>query len=278
MALGVDGMKTSRVVVKVVLLTLGTLVFVVSLTMVYKSMRSVMDIGGSCASGNTPYEIARPCPKGVGWMMTVGIFGLFIGSGISLLGVFPQGGPRPYVFGWSALFLSLGWNFLDYGFDAPGGGTSAGWLICGFVFVAMGGIPLLFLLTPKALRWELWGPNTQRADDYLHPYKPPPVRSKRTPSGPSEPATATATAPATAPRSPTSSTPYARTTTVPSPIPVPEPPPSPSEPAPEPARAAAPDGDVVEQLATLADLRERGMLDEAEYEKAKAAVLRTETS
>src|SRR5947207_13804072 len=103
MALGVDGMKTSRVIVKALLLTLGTLVFVVCLTMVYKSMRSVMDIGGSCASGNTPYAIARPCPKGVGWMMTVGIFGMFVGAGISLLGVFPQGGPRPDVFAGSAI-------------------------------------------------------------------------------------------------------------------------------------------------------------------------------
>jgi hypothetical protein len=256
-------MNARRVILKAVLLTLGTLVFVVSLTMVYKSMRSVMEIGGSCASGNTPYEIARPCPKGVGWMMTVGIFGMFIGAGISLLGVFPQGGPRPYVFAWSAIFGSLGWNFLDYGFDAPGGGTSAGWLVCGFVFMAMAAVPLIFLLTPRALRWELWGPNTQRADDYLHPYKPPPVRSKR------EPVTPT--------RSATSSAPYARTTTVQSPIPVPAPAPTP---APDPAPATAPEPEpgreVVEQLATLADLLERGMLDEAEYEKAKAAVLRTE--
>ena len=36
---------------------------------------------------------------------------------------------------------------------------------------------------------------------------------------------------------------------------------------------STPKGDVVEQLKTLADLRERGMLDEDEYEKAKHAVL-----
>jgi hypothetical protein len=39
MALGVDGMRARRVIVKAVLLTLGTLVFVVCVTMVYKSMR-----------------------------------------------------------------------------------------------------------------------------------------------------------------------------------------------------------------------------------------------
>jgi hypothetical protein len=225
-------------------------------------MRSVMEIGGSCASGNTPYTIARPCPKGVGWMMTVGIFGMFVGAGISLLGVFPQGGPRPYVFAWSAIFLALGWNFLDYGFDAPGGGTSAGWLVCGFVFVAMGAVPLIFLLTPKALRWELWGPDTQRADDYLHPYKPPPMRTKSAPSDAPAPT-----------RSATSSAPYARTMTVRSPIPVPESPPEPVA-ASEVANETGPSNDVVEQLATLANLRERGMLDDDEYERAKAAVLK----
>ena len=267
MALGVDGMRARRVIVKAILLTLGTLVFVVCLTMVYKSMRSVMDIGGSCASGG-PYDIARPCPKGVGWMMTVGIFGMFIGAGISLLGVFPQGGPRPYVFAWSALFLALGWNFLDYGFDPPGGGTSASWLICGFVFVAMGGVPLLFLLSPRAARWSFWGPNTERPDDHLHPYKPPPVRSKNVTSTP-------APEPAPAP-SATSSTPYARPAPTWSPVPEPVPAPVPAS-VPVAAPESESSTDVVEQLATLADLRERGMLDDDEYEKAKAAVLRTES-
>jgi hypothetical protein len=38
-------------------------------------------------------------------------------------------------------------------------------------------------------------------------------------------------------------------------------------------RDPAGNGDVVERLATLADLRERGMLDDDEYERAKRAVL-----
>ena len=44
--------------------------------------------------------------------------------------------------------------------------------------------------------------------------------------------------------------------------------------APPPAPAADTTTDRLEQLKTLADLRERGMLDEDEYEKAKHAVLR----
>ena len=50
------------------------------------------------------------------------------------------------------------------------------------------------------------------------------------------------------------------------------------EDAPEARGATPPKGDVVERLATLADLRERGMLDDDEYEKAKNAVLGEETS
>jgi hypothetical protein len=107
MALGVDDMRAGRVVLKTTLLTLGTLGFVVCLALVFESMRSVMDVGGSCASGG-PYAISRPCPQGVAWIMPVSIFGMLFFVAISFVGVFSQGGPRPYAFAWSALFLALG--------------------------------------------------------------------------------------------------------------------------------------------------------------------------
>jgi hypothetical protein len=48
---------------------------------------------------------------------------------------------------WPALFLSLGYNFFDFGLDPPGGGgLEWGWLICGIVFALMGGLPLLIVL------------------------------------------------------------------------------------------------------------------------------------
>jgi hypothetical protein len=266
MALGVEGTRTSRVLLKIVLLTFGTLLFVTSLTLVYLSMRAVMDVGGACASGGA-YEISTPCPDGVAWAMPLGIFGMIIGGGLTLVGVFSQGGPRPYVFAWSALFLALGWNFLDYGFNPPdGSGASAGWLICGFIFVAMGGVPLLFLLSPRAVRWSLWGPDTSRADDHLHPYKPPPVRKPPTPTD-AVPADAV----------PTPASPFARAGTV-----APFVPPAPAAAPVEELHATdvvPPErGDVVDRLATLADLRQRGMLDDDEYEQAKAAVLREEST
>jgi hypothetical protein len=227
-----------------------------------------MDVGGACASGGA-YEIRQTCPKGVGWVMPVSIFGMFFAGIFTFLGVFDDGGPRPYVFAWSALFLALGWNFLDNGVDPPGhDGTVVGWVICGIVFVVMGGAPLLFLLSPRAARWSLWGPDSQRADDHLHPYKPPPVRAPKSDPAP-EPAAAASTV--------HSRTPYARPATMaPVPLlpePAPEPEPDPPPPAPPPASAAKQSGDLVERLQTLADLRERGMLDDDEYERAKAAVL-----
>ena len=44
---------------------------------------------------------------------------------------------------WPALFCSLGWNFLSYAFDPPGGGFEVGALICGIVFWVMGAGPLI---------------------------------------------------------------------------------------------------------------------------------------
>jgi hypothetical protein len=235
MALGVKGMTPSRVVTKTVLLTLGTLGFVVCLTLMYHSMRAVMDVGGSCASGG-PYAISRPCPEGVAWVMPVAIFGGLISVGIGLLGVFPQGGPRPYAFAWSALFLALGWNFLEYGFDPPAGATSPGWLVCGFVFVVMGGVPLAFLLWPSAARWALWGPAVENPDTYLRPYRPP---TPRTVGGLVVP-------------------------------PLVDAPPGP-EPEPEPEPASG--DDVVDRLERLADLHARGMLDDEEYETVKDRIV-----
>jgi hypothetical protein len=48
---------------------------------------------------------------------------------------------------WPALFLSLGWNFLEYGLDPPGAaGVAPGWLVCAVVFGLMGAVPLWILL------------------------------------------------------------------------------------------------------------------------------------
>ena len=255
MSLGVEGTRTRSVVGKATLLTLGTLGFVFCLTMLYQAMRSVMAVGGACASGGA-YQINTPCPQGVGWVIPVSIFGMLGSVALGFFGVFDQGGPRPYTFAWSALFLALGWNFLDYGFDAPGGGTSVGWLVCGFVFVAMGGAPLLFLLAPSSVRWSVWGsgaPRPSRLDRRANHFAPGGSHDDDEPA-------------------PTAAGPFipragGGLVTAPAPA---------SAPAPATAPTPAPSDDMVARLERLADLRDRGVLDEAEYERVKRSVLRDE--
>jgi hypothetical protein len=133
----------------------------------FLSMRAVMEIGGFCASGG-PYVIESECPKGVAWMMTVSIFAGLIALGVHVVVSFSLPGPRFALLAWPALFLSLGWNFWEYGLD-PGaesaGGTAVGWIVCGVVFVLMGGLPLIFLLASPAGRRNLfWADGTSTTD------------------------------------------------------------------------------------------------------------------
>lgn len=156
MALGVEGMPAPKVVRKVLYLVFGTALLAACLTALFLSMRSVMDIGGSCASGG-PYVVGRSCPDGT-WLAPVGIW---VGIGacvLMVLGAFPGAGPQPVVFAWPALFLSLGWNFWEYGLNPPGDPASFtvwGWILCGVIFVVMGGLPLVPIATN--LRGLLWG-------------------------------------------------------------------------------------------------------------------------
>lgn len=115
-------------------------------------MRAVMDVGGFCAEGG-PFEIETHCPQGVPGIMVGGLLGglvlAFVYVGVAVWRRIPSFA----MLLWPALFLSLGWNFLEYAFDPPGtgGGVVWGWLICGVIFMLMGGLPLLFML-PATIR------------------------------------------------------------------------------------------------------------------------------
>jgi hypothetical protein len=139
-------------------------VLALCLTVVYLAMRRVMAVGGTCASGG-PYEIATPCPKGVAWMLPLGII---VGMGAALaLALTARRGPKLWLLAWPALFLSLGWNFLDFGLDPPdpsGQGNDPGWLVCGVTFALMGGVPLLLLARFGGPRSVLWGATIDETD------------------------------------------------------------------------------------------------------------------
>lgn len=115
------------------------------ITLLWWSMRAVMEVGGVCAQGG-PYEIRVECPDHVAWLMPAAIF-----AGMAMGAVFAAGllsinraAAGVAILAWVGLFCALGWNFLELGVNPPGdgGGVSVGWLICGVVFVVMGLVPL----------------------------------------------------------------------------------------------------------------------------------------
>ena len=140
---------TTTLVRRSILCFVALLGVAAAITVMFFAMRAVMDIGGTCASGNVPYQVSRPCPTGVPGLMVGSIF-----LGLLFLGLyaFSAVGPNLTLLAWPALFLSLGWNFLDYGVNPPTGSSSVvwGWLICGVVFMAMGGVPLVIWIMAMA--------------------------------------------------------------------------------------------------------------------------------
>jgi hypothetical protein len=111
-----------------------------SLTVVFLGMRTVMNVGGSCGSGG-PYEIRQSCPGHVAGLMPAAIWAGVIFTGLYVWGTMRHGVPSLVSLIWPALFLSLGYNFFDYGIHGQ-----AGFVVCGIIFAIMGGIPLLWAL------------------------------------------------------------------------------------------------------------------------------------
>ena len=124
------------------LLGIAALAFCISL--LWLGMRAVMDLGGFCASGG-PYEIAVQCPDAVIATTPLSIMGGFLAAGLIIWGGSALDGSWAGLafLAWPALFLSLGWNFLEFGFFPPGGGWVWSWLFCGVLFVLMGAVPLV---------------------------------------------------------------------------------------------------------------------------------------
>ena len=90
------------------------------LALMFLGMRAVMDVGGACADGG-PYVSAQSCPDGAPGALLIGIFGLFLFGGISMVYGSRLGGAwgATPLLAWTGLFGALGWNFLDYGLFNP---------------------------------------------------------------------------------------------------------------------------------------------------------------
>jgi len=110
------------------------------ITCLYCGMRGVMPLGGMVAAGG-PYVIAHPAPSWV-WVMPLSVITGIICFFLNLFS-YDENDINLMPLAWPGLFLSLGWNFLEFAFTPPGGGMAWSWLICGVMFVLMGGLPLL---------------------------------------------------------------------------------------------------------------------------------------
>jgi hypothetical protein len=128
----------------VLLLAVSVAGLAACLTLMFYAMRAVMDVGGYCAEGG-PYVIEQHCPEGSAPALLLGIFGLFGFGGLGMYAGAKAGGYGWVpLLAWTGLFASLGWNFLDYGLFSPpeGEGIIWGWLIPGVMFQVMAWAPL----------------------------------------------------------------------------------------------------------------------------------------
>ncbi len=281
----------------------GWLGLAACLTMVFLAMRAVMDVGGSCADGG-PYVSAQSCPEGSAAALLLGIFGGMGFGFVASVGGLMVGGiwAATPVFAWAALFGSLGWNFIDYGvMNPPESGIEWGFAIPGVMFWVMGFGPLL------GLRAVLWGFGALRRQSQPPDAQSQPpdarssvVRDVQVLPGPGQPprpfptagrpaatvaSLGATTGAGTAPRRTVAGDDAARRTlagiatdfgaVVHSAMA--ETPADPSALAPP----SAPTGTeftegtqaLLDRLERLADMRDRGLLDPAEYETAKAAIM-----
>lgn len=125
--------------------------FACGLTMLWLGMRAVMNIGGFCAEGG-PFVIAHPCPEGTVLLLVGGIWMAMLLALLYVAQVVKHRVPSFAGLLWSALFLSLGWNFLEFGLNPPfGEGVAWGFLVCAIVFGLMGAVPAWFTL-PATVR------------------------------------------------------------------------------------------------------------------------------
>lgn len=130
--------------VRLTLSLVATAGIAVAVTLLFLGMRSVMGVGGYCASGG-PYQIRVECPHAIDWLLPVSVIG-----GVLCLFVFLVSSPdavrRWAILAWTGLFLALGWNFFDFGLPWQGHPGEPVWIVLGFVFLVLALSPIVPVL------------------------------------------------------------------------------------------------------------------------------------
>jgi hypothetical protein len=135
--------------VRRVLIYLNPFVFAFCLACIYLGMRDVLRLGGFVASGG-PYVIAHEAPGWI-WLFPVCIILMVMSILLAVFTGAMSGRPNIMILSWSALFISLGWNFLEFGFGiGMGGGIAWGWAVCAALFIPMGAFPLVLVVNRVA--------------------------------------------------------------------------------------------------------------------------------
>jgi hypothetical protein len=141
-----DILSQGKLIWRIVLVFIGIFGFTFCLTSLYLAMRGIMPIGGFVAYGG-PYHIAHEAPNWV-WIFPASIMTGVIFIFLNQYNARRVGGLNLLALLWPAVFLSLGENFLEFGFNPPGQepGIALGWIICGVAFMVMGGWPLIIII------------------------------------------------------------------------------------------------------------------------------------
>lgn len=158
---------------------LGAAIFIGAVVLFNVKLTELLDVG-TCATGSTPYQIARPCPEGTGTdilLLTGSIFAGLLGAGIfALRGSSPRGegrlsGISSGMLVWGVFFTATGAVALLHALTSaavtPGG--KLGGAIVGATFLLMGLPVLIFILT--GVISDLRDPSTPA------PGAPPPPRA-----------------------------------------------------------------------------------------------------
>jgi len=116
----------------------------IAATLLWRGMRSVLEVGGTCGEGG-PFVVRQACPDGVVASVPLACLGAVVCVLVYLVAAREFGGTSLLRLGWPVLFLSLGWNFLEDAIEpASGARVGVSSLICGVFFVVMGGVPLIW--------------------------------------------------------------------------------------------------------------------------------------
>jgi hypothetical protein len=133
----------SSPIVKLLAYLLSWFIYAASFTLLVDSFVAVVSIGGSCASGNTPYQISRPCPVDatafLPWVIFTGL--IAVGLAVALANGI---GFQLRVWAWPFLFGILGTGFLL-------AGGAVGWGV-GAIFIVMALVPLVIELRASVQR------------------------------------------------------------------------------------------------------------------------------